>query len=247
MSNGENNKMAMWIIAGASVLVVGGVLALFQGAIDGHIVYDKSDAALYCVHNDQCERPGSGKLIAETQNTFSNLAYLFFGVCVLVRACRSGAPAPARPGPVMFGIALCFLAAFSGYYHATLNFDGTVDAAGALRLVDNKGHCVAAAHHSDSPQLLDIVGVYMVLIVLFLYGIDRLLSKSIAAAARRNKFIGAAVGVGIPFVVILVCLCSENGRAAGPGLAVILAILSAFVVGGHFAGKNDLPWLMWSI
>src|SRR5215831_15178484 len=156
----------MWLISGITVFVLAVVLVFLQLIADGRVQYDRSDTALYCVHNDQCERPGSGKLIAEFQNTLSNLAYLLFGVCVLVRAGRYGSADRGRPGLLMFGAALCFLAVCSGWYHATLNFAGTRTADGVVRAYVDQGQlvCRPVANPTDTPQLLDIVGVYAALI-----------------------------------------------------------------------------------
>jgi hypothetical protein len=255
--NGPNNTVKMWIIACAAVLVVAAVLLLLQWRVPGRILYDQSDAALYCVHDDQCERPGDGKFLAERQNTMSNLAYLLFGICVIVRAGRYGAPMRARPGALLFGASLCFLAICSGYYHATLNFDGTRTASGALRafIENNELRCNAAPRHSDVPQLLDIVGVYAALIALFLYGIEGVLKKDIGNAGFGAKCAGASFGVGVPLIAVIFFSFShgggnsQGGALAGLLLAVLLAIPTGFTITRYVESVSDTArgWIMWAM
>jgi predicted membrane channel-forming protein YqfA (hemolysin III family) len=247
-SDDVSNKVLMWVLASAVVFVLAALMIIVQAAGSGNMRYDRSDAALYCVHSDQCERPASDKPIAEIQNTLSNLAYLFFGICVLVRAFRPGAPAAARPGPVMFGAALCFLAVCSAYYHGTLNHVGTVGVGGALRAVNPaNGSCPASLPHSDAPQLLDIVGVYLALIMLFLHGIDRLLWKNIAAASTGSKTAAALGGLVFVLLAVVAALVAGGGVAMAVGLPFMLVILAAFVLAGNVAGDKDVHWLKWTI
>jgi uncharacterized membrane protein YhaH (DUF805 family) len=254
-SNGPSNTLKMWIIAGGTVIVLAIVLVLLQAIVDGNIRYDRSDMALRCVHQDQCERPGNAKLLAEFQNTLSNLAYLLFGVCVLVRAGRDGAPARGRPGLLTFGGSLCFLAVCSGWYHASLNFAGT-HAGSVLRAhldQDQKFVCREMPDPTDLPQLLDIVGVYAALIALFLYGVESAFRKELKDAdSTRAKIALAGFSIVLPLAAATIFGfiagdTAVGGKAAGLLLVLMLALLCALTGVRSFVSDatRERPWLMW--
>jgi len=229
------NKQAMWVIAAS---VAGGLLAV--GAVMSFTVHTDANAlggaSLACVRSDQCEAIPERGLLAEPQNTLSNLMYLFAGLCVIVRAFRAGFSAHRLPALVV-GVSFCFLAAMSGYYHATLN---DISAAGTLPRCD-----------SDDfrwPQKLDIVGVYLSLFAIVLYGLDRVLRKRI----ELSPFNVAAIGIAI--VVAVLCWIIP-ARGTGPethpaltGISIWLlcglfgALLAAFVV---WPPPSWALWLTW--
>ena len=254
-ADGPSNTLKMWIIASVIVFISGCVLVALQGLMAGHISYTQTDDELSCIHGDQCERPGDRKYFAETQNTLSNLAYLLFGICALVRAGRYGAPMRTRPGAMMFGLSLCFLAICSGYYHATLNYDNTVAAeGGALRyIVDKTLRCHDSERHDSSPQVLDMVGVYVVLIALFLCGVESLYKKKIASAECCAKVAGIGFGIVLPalaFIAFTVLQAaseqSVGGALAGLLFASMLAVPAGLALLRLAVGNKDLnAVLMW--
>lgn len=253
----DSNTVKMWIVAGGLVFVLGVVLLFLQWQVPGKITYDASDQALYCVHDDQCERPGSEKLIAEVQNTLSNLAYLLFGVCVLVRAGREGVPMRRRPGMVLFGVTLCFLAICSGYYHATLNFAGTDDGHGGLRAVLNEFHklvCLNDPDRSEMPQLLDMIGVYAVLMALLLYGIEGLVTKDFGGVPVGSVVWAVVLGLVIP-VIALAAFAQAEGVKASLALAIMLGVLAMLTLARQALARGPdaegvrrwVGWVLWAV
>lgn len=243
--DGISNTLRMWAVALITVAVLGTLVVFLNAVVDGNIAYDHSDAAMKGLHGDQCERPGDGKLLAEFQNTLSNLAYLLVGVAILVRAGRSGAPLRHRPGLVMVGASLCFLALCSGYYHATLNFKGAGPfKPGGPPIVEN-----------GAPQLLDIVGVYAVLIALFLYGVECALRKRVEGRSGCDLWIAFGLS-GLLVVAGVLVLCVEAGDEAatrplaGLVFALMLGLLAGLTLARHVL-STALPefwiWAIWGV
>jgi hypothetical protein len=103
----------MWLFGAGGLLIA---LLIFGGAaaaMHSDIKYPTDNVGLKAIHSDQCEQLHDKTVIAERQNTWSNLAYLVAGIFVLVRA-RSAVG-------WLFGGNLVILAFMSGLYHATLD------------------------------------------------------------------------------------------------------------------------------
>jgi len=116
MSDDANNRLMAFLFAIGAVVVAVLIFGAIGFAVHSDTVYPTDNAGLKHLHGDQCERPKDQATIVERQNAWSNLAYLFAGVLVLVR----GRTWPGR----FFGGNLVILAFMSGLYHATLS-DGS--------------------------------------------------------------------------------------------------------------------------
>lgn len=255
MSVEVSNKGWMWIVAGSVTVLALALLLVLQASVKTEQVFDDlagnpaSDLSLYCMHGDQCERPGSKKLMVELENTLSNLGYLLFGVCVAVRSLRPGAGAAARPSQMMFGLGLCFLAVCSAWYHGSLNGNSTVSEDGKQILLDlATGFCTGgkAKDFDDTPQVWDIMGVYLAMMMLVLHGVDHALKKDISLIRGGTKLAAALLGSGL--VVATVVVCGLAGALPdSAGVVVLMVILSAFVLGARYAGREGLAWLSWIV
>jgi hypothetical protein len=229
------NKHVMWLLASAiagGLLVTGGLLSLTVNS-DAHAL---GSASLSCVRSDQCEAVPPQGIFAEPQNTLSNLMYLFAGLCVLVRAFRPGFSV-ARVPALMVAVSFCFLALMSGYYHATLN---DIARAGTLP------QCL-----SDDPrwpQKLDIVGVYLALTSIVLYGLDRLLRKRIELRPFNVAAIGIAIVVAVLCWIVPSRGADPNSHPALTGISIWLvcglwgAMIAAFAV---WPPQSWVVWLAW--
>jgi hypothetical protein len=106
------SKPTMWVLGPLVVVVV----AVIWGGLalqEVKKIYPTDDPALAKLHGDQCERPQDDHFIAESQNTWSNLAYVLAGALVLLRF-RSLLGA-------LWGAQLILIGVASAYYHATLS------------------------------------------------------------------------------------------------------------------------------
>jgi hypothetical protein len=229
------NKQLSWVLAGA---ISGGLLLLLlvlQGALTTeHNSLAKASAQ--CVsRGDQCERIAQTSLIAEPENTLSNLAYLVAGLAIGVRALRAGFD--RRRVPVLaVGLAFCFLALCSGYYHATLN---DIAGAGTVPLCN--------PHATKLPQYLDIVGVYLALLSLIGYGLDRLLRKRLNWGPY--SVLTVLVGLVLALLAWIVPAAGANADTSPimTGVTIWLVCGVWAVLAGLMIRFEPDAWVVWAV
>jgi len=229
------NKNLAWIIssgAAGSVLVI---LSLFQLSIpsERNSMRDVSPQCL--VRGDQCEKVAETRILAEPENTLSNLAYLIAGIGILVRTLRAGFDRTRVP-QLMVGVAFCFLAVCSAYYHATLN---------NIHLVGRLPKC-----NPDAPalsQYLDIVGVYLALISIICFGFDRLLRKRIELGAYSVLAILIATFVALVFWIIPAAGAPSESRPVMTGVLIWVIVGAWAATIGFMIRGQPSGWVVWTI
>ena len=226
------NRQLTWLLVPSIVGGLMGLMALLYLSIDSDANALRG-ASMECVHSDQCEGVQTDKIFAEPQNTLSNLAYLFAGLCIFIRALRPGFNERRVPA-VMVGASFCFLAAMSAYYHATLN---DIGAAGVFP------QCISTG--TKTPQVLDIVGVYLSLLSMICFGLDRLLRKRIAISPFNVLFILGAVVVALAAWLLPASGVSAENHPVMTGVSIWAMCAVWGVVAGLLIALGATPVVVW--
>lgn len=231
------NKQLTWVLAAA----IGGGLLVLMTVLELGVKSTANSTAnisLECIgRSDQCEAIADTRPMAEPQNTISNLAYLVAGIAIFVRSLRAGFDRRRVPA-LSVGLCFCFLAVCSAYYHATLN---DIPAAGRLPACNPE--------RTSLPQYLDVVGVYLALLAIVCYGLDRLMTKRLEAGPLSALTILFSVVVGLvawigPGAIGEMKLWLQTGFA----IWVLCGIWAAAIgTMDYFRPTAWIVWVFWGV
>jgi hypothetical protein len=232
-----SNKQLAWVLAAA---IGGGLLVLmFMVQITQTTSRNSlKNVSVKCVErNDQCEKIAENRLFAEPENTISNLAYLVAGILIIVRTLRSGFDERRVPA-LCVGLSFCFLAVCSAYYHGTLN---GIQAQGRLE--------VCTPDPPRLPQILDIVGVYLSLLSMICYGLDRLMRKRLQFEPLSALTIAIAVGVALAVWLVYGPLGNQKvWFATGLGIWLLCGVWAAGIaLMQNFGAPAAFVWFVWGL
>ena len=231
------NRQLAWILA----LAIGGGLLVLMFMVQVTQTSSRNSlqtASIECVgRSDQCEKIAENRLFAEPENTISNLAYLVAGILIVVRTLRSGFD-ERRAAGLCVGLSFCFLAVCSAYYHGTLN---GIQAQGKLP--------ACTLDPPRLPQILDIVGVYLSLLSMICYGLDRLMRKRLEFGVLSVVTIAVSVAVGLA-VWLLYGPLGEQKVWFATGLWIWLLCgvwAAAIALMQNFGAPGPFVWFVWGL
>ena len=236
-----SNRTLAWLFAG---LIGGGLLVMMTllQLMPSH----RNSLALVseaCLHrSDQCEAISQKHPWAEPENTISNVGYLIAGIAVIARSLRAGFGSGRLPA-LAVGISFVLLALCSGYYHATLN---DISKAG-------KGE-VCTEPSPEFSQILDIACVYLTMLSMLCFGIDKVLRKTLDVSLLSVLMIAISLVValaGFWLVPGLISAAAPPSAGDGPNRWFMTGVAIWFVCGlwaAVFASMirgNAAAWIVW--
>jgi Ceramidase len=183
------------------ILIWAGLNALLNGSVWEGMTISKSALTV-----EYCEFNNVEKLFHQSMNTYSNLAYFFFGVLILQIAmfdAKNKAKTTQNrleifPGlSALMGICFIYLSFGSAFFHASLTYLG---------------------------QRVDMNGTYSISIALLGIGFYRVFHKTEFSAIAKKLWIGSLLFIIIAFLPI--SLMISSGKLL-PAMILLLMILIA--------------------
>lgn len=232
-----SNKQLAWVLAAA----IGGGLFVLMYVVQITQTSSRNSlktASIECVgRSDQCEKIAENHPFAETQNTISNLAYLVAGILVVVRSLRSGFD-ERRAAALAVGLSFCFLAVCSAYYHGTLN---GIQAQGKLPM--------CTPDPPRGPQILDVVGVYLSLLSMICYGLDRLMRKRLQFDALSAATVVISIAVALAVWLLYGPLADQKvWFATGLAIWLLCGVWAAGIaLMQNFGAPGPFVWFVWGL